>query len=256
MYLLYLDESGNENDPVDRFFVLGGIALFERQTFFLVKAIEAIQEKFFPNHQPIPLHASEMRSGRDFWRRVAPETRQAILQEVCNAIAAAPAKHRLLFAAAVEKTKELWGEGAVEKQPRRSAAGSISFSSAAIMGKTIHSGACSSSPRAASMRAKIWVRGFHQRGTSWGAINNLADIPYFAAMKESRLLQVADFVAHAVWLLFERPDASLVRRLLPCFDQKDGILHGLVHVRTFASQQCDCPACHTRRKPGSYGPWI
>lgn len=74
MYLLYLDESGNESDPVDRFFVLGGIALFERQTFFLVKAIEAIQEKYFPNHQPIPFHASEIRSGRDFWRKVAPET--------------------------------------------------------------------------------------------------------------------------------------------------------------------------------------
>ena len=105
-------------------------------------------------------------------------------------------------------------------------------------------------------RAKIWVRGFHERGTSWGAINNLADIPYFAAMKESRLLQIADIVAHAVWLLFERHDAPLVRRLLPCFDQKDGALHGLVHVRMSASQQCECPACYTRRVPWDFGPWV
>lgn len=115
MYLLYLDESGNENDPIDRFFVLGGLALFERQTFFLAQALEAVQEKHFPNHQPIPFHASEIRSGRDFWRKVAPETRQAVLQDVCNAIAAAPAKGRYLFATAVEKTKEVWGEQAVEK---------------------------------------------------------------------------------------------------------------------------------------------
>ena len=27
MYLLYLDESGNENDPSNRFFVLAGLAL-------------------------------------------------------------------------------------------------------------------------------------------------------------------------------------------------------------------------------------
>jgi hypothetical protein len=31
MYLLYLDESGNENDPSNRYFVLAGLALFERQ---------------------------------------------------------------------------------------------------------------------------------------------------------------------------------------------------------------------------------
>jgi hypothetical protein len=84
MYLLYLDESGNENDPCDRFFVLGGVALFERQTFFLVKAIEAIQDKYFPNQQPVPFHASEIRSGRDFWRKVPPETRQAVLQDICR----------------------------------------------------------------------------------------------------------------------------------------------------------------------------
>ncbi len=57
MYLLYLDESGNENDPNDRYFVLGGLALFERQTFFLTRDIEAIQDKHFPNHPPVPFHA-------------------------------------------------------------------------------------------------------------------------------------------------------------------------------------------------------
>ena len=31
MFLLYLDESGNENEPADRYFVLAGLALFERQ---------------------------------------------------------------------------------------------------------------------------------------------------------------------------------------------------------------------------------
>ena len=61
MYLLYLDESGNENDPNDRYFVLGGMALFERQTFFLTQDIEAIQDKHFPNHALVPFHASEIR---------------------------------------------------------------------------------------------------------------------------------------------------------------------------------------------------
>jgi hypothetical protein len=33
--------------------VLAGLALFERQTFFLTKDIEAIQDKHFPNKPPI-----------------------------------------------------------------------------------------------------------------------------------------------------------------------------------------------------------
>ena len=35
MYLLYLDESGNESDPNDQYFVLAGIALFERKSAIL-----------------------------------------------------------------------------------------------------------------------------------------------------------------------------------------------------------------------------
>jgi hypothetical protein len=257
MYLLYLDESGNENDPQDQYFVLGGIALFERQTFFLVNAIEAVQERFFPNNQPIPFHASEIRSGRNFWRKVAPEKRRAVLQAICDAIAAAPDKGRFLFAAAVEKTKELWGEEAIEKATEEVCRRfDILLQRHYLEANNPQRGLLVFSEGRFDARAKVWVRGFHQRGTSWGAINNLADIPYFAAMKESRLLQAADVVAHAVWLLFERRDSSLVRDLLPCFDRKEGVLHGLVHVRASASRHCDCPACQTRRTPGDYGPWI
>lgn len=257
MYLLYLDESGNENDPNDRYFVLGGIALFERQTYFLTQAIEQVQDKHFPNHQPIPFHASEIRSGRDIWRSVSTEKRQEALNDLCAAVRNSPERGRVLFAAAVEKARETWGEVAVEKateqvcrrfdillqrqyqdhgNPQR---GLIVFSEGRF-----------------DARAKIWVRGFHQRGTQWGAINNLADIPYFAAMKESRLLQVADLISHATWLLFERRDARLIRMLLPYFDSQDGIIHGLVHIRADSAQPCECPACFSRRHPHQQGPWM
>ena len=70
MYVLYLDESGNENDANDQFFVLAGVALFERQIYFLSQAIETIQARHFPGLQPVEFHASEIRSGRGFWRGV------------------------------------------------------------------------------------------------------------------------------------------------------------------------------------------
>ncbi|MEP7244687.1 MAG: DUF3800 domain-containing protein [Gammaproteobacteria bacterium] len=159
MYLLYLDESGNENGPADRFFVLGGIALFERQIYFLAKAIDAVQEKYFPDHPPITFHASEIRSGREFWRKVPAQMRHRILTDLCDAIASA-------------------------------------------------------------------------------------------------LLQAADLVSHATWLLFERRDPTYMRALLPCFDQGDGVIRGLTHVRVNTAEPCDCPACYKGDAQKDPGPWF
>ena len=90
MFLLYLDESGNENDPTDRYFVLGGVALFERQTYFLTRALDEVQEKHFPNSPPVPFHASHIRAGKGFWRKIAPATREAVLQGLVRALQDSP----------------------------------------------------------------------------------------------------------------------------------------------------------------------
>lgn len=99
-------------------------------------------------------------------------------------------------------------------------------------------------------------REFRQLGTQWGILKNLADVPYFASMKETRLLQLADFVAYAVWLLYEKRDASLIRYFLQRFDQNDGVIHGLAHYRKTLKVMCECPACGSRIKPGSIGSWL
>src|SRR3989304_5499649 len=101
MYILYLDESGNENDPADRFFVLGGIAMFERQTYFLNEKLDQVQEKLFPGHQPVPFHASEIRTAKNFWRQVDPALRAAVIPEITSAIQSCHDRGRILFAAAI-----------------------------------------------------------------------------------------------------------------------------------------------------------
>lgn len=258
MYLLYIDESGNENDPNDRYFVLAGIALFERQTYFLTEAIERIQETHFPRSQPVHFHASEIRSGRQgFWRKVPSNKRDTILSEVGSAIQRSPDSGRILYAAVVEKDNELWGERAVEVATEQ-----LCNRFDIFLQRKFHEeqdpqrGLIVFSEGRFNARAKIWVTGFHQRGTQWGAITNLADIPYFASTRESRLLQVADFVAHGIWLLYERRDATLIGPLIPYFDNNRGILHGLVHVRQERLVPCDCPACACRRRAGDFGTWL
>lgn len=255
MYLLYLDESGNENDPNERYFVLGGIAVFERQTFFLSRAIDEVQRRHFPGHQPIAFHASEIRSGRRLWRDVPTAKRDAVLADIASEVQRIPERGRVLFASAAEKSDRLWGEDAVARATEDTCRRfDIMLQRQYHDFKDPQRGLIIFSEGRFDARARIWVRGFRQRGTTWGAINNLADIPYFASPAESRLLQIADFVAHAVWLLYEKRDASLVRALLPHFDCRDGILHGLAHVRA-RQDACDCPACLSRRSPNNFGTW-
>jgi hypothetical protein len=49
MYLLYLDESGNPDDPSDKHFVLGGAAIYERSTYFVSTALDDLKKRHFPS---------------------------------------------------------------------------------------------------------------------------------------------------------------------------------------------------------------
>ncbi len=80
----------------------------------------------------------------------------------------------------------------------------------------------------------------------WGQIRNLADIPYFAPAKSTRLLQLADFVVNAVYGYYEFGYANQFNRIAPRIDQEPGRMHGLVHIANNL-QNCYCPACVTRR---------
>src|SRR5206468_5213597 len=197
---LYLDASGNGDDPADKYFVLGGVALFETQTFYLSRSLETLQTKHFPGSPPIPFHASDIRTGSKFWRPIDRAIRESVLSDIVDVLARS---NGTFFSAAIEKSEELYGEQAVrrateeicrrfdiflmrkfqeEEDPQR---GLLIFSEGRF-----------------DKRAKVWVRGFRELGTAWGVLRNLSDVPYFASAKETRLLQAADFVAHATFLLY------------------------------------------------------
>lgn len=247
MYLLYIDESGNEDDPADRYFVLGGAAVFDRVTFFLSQALDQVQEKHFPGLPPIAFHASHIRAGKGFWRSVGRETKTQVLADIANAIALSNKPGVVLFAAAIEKSSAMYGEDAVElataeicrrfdlylkrryREEGQRERGLLIFSEGRF-----------------HKRARVWARGFRELGTKWGVLHNLADIPYFASVADTRLLQVADLVAHAVFLLYERRDSSLVSAFLDRFDTHNGVLHGLVHHRASTETPCECPASASR----------
>ena len=85
-----------------------------------------------------------------------------------------------------------------------------------------------------------------REGHRWGETYNLADIPYFAPAKNTRLLQLADFIVNAVYGRYEGGYARQFDRIAPRIDQEPGRLHGLVHLAR-TRQDCYCPACVARR---------
>ncbi|MCX6022326.1 MAG: DUF3800 domain-containing protein [Chloroflexi bacterium] len=255
MYLLYLDESGDPDSSKDKHFVLAGAAVFERQTFHLSNALDAVQARHFPGSLPVVFHAAPIRSGKDFWRRVEKERRQLILREIGGVLANAYSPEVTLFSVTVELSAAVRGEAAVKR------AVEVISNRFDLFLKRLHRegnsqrGLVVLAEGRYHKQARLWVQGFRQLGTLWGPLMNMADIPFFASPTETRLLQLADYIAHAAFRLYEHHDPSLIEPILHRFDQDSGILHGFVHSRTNIGD-CDCPACASRRTPRTRGSWL
>jgi hypothetical protein len=91
------------------------------------------------------------------------------------------------------------------------------------------------------------ARHFRVNGTRWGALWNMAEVPLFVDSRASRLVQLADLVAYALWRRYAHQDGRFFESLIPFFDNEGGVIHGLVHHKPRASQ-CYCPACLTRER--------
>jgi hypothetical protein len=256
MHLLYLDESGNPDEPADKHFVLAGLSAFEQNTYFLSREADAIQQRYFPTSPPVDFHAQHIRGGKGFWRNQDKTLRDQVLADIADVIAKSYASVRL-FGAVVEKTASLHGEDAVRAAMEQVCKRFDTLLKRRALGhEDKQRGLLVFAESHFQSRAKIWVKGFWELGTQWGVLHSLCDIPYFAAAKESRLLQLADYVAHALFLLFEKHDATLIKGIIKKFDQTDGVVHGLVHLSDSRGPTCDCPACFSRRCPWQFGPWV
>lgn len=60
MHLFYADESGSISDPTQRFFVLAGLAVFERETHWIEQDLNQIASRCEPkNPHAIELHVRQ-----------------------------------------------------------------------------------------------------------------------------------------------------------------------------------------------------
>lgn len=233
MYLLYLDESG---DPYswDEYntFVLGGVAVFEGELNKLADSLDELQKRSFPSISiPLNFHASHIHNGKDRFRRMSRKHRAQLMLEIYSIIADVKWPGLVLFAAAIDAS---WVEpgkdactGAFEEICRMF----NGFLIRQFQRGTPNKGLLIVDPSGRETRYRECIADYRAHGTSWGYIGNIVDIPYFAHSKETRMMQLADFCAYAVFLHYERGNSEFFNVIQPRFEKMErGGIYGLSHL--------------------------
>jgi hypothetical protein len=98
-----------------------------------------------------------------------------------------------------------------------------------------------------------WTRRWQTAAGSIGQIHNLADVPFFADSRASRLLQAADLVSYALYRHYDpaRQGDDYAATLWPRFDAVGTAMHGCVHFTpSFGAGVCRCRPCRSRLGAG------
>ena len=246
MYLLYLDDAGSPGNANEDYFVLGGVCVYEAQVDWFSREIDKLAAPYNPiAPEDVEFHASTIFSRRaDPWKRLDINEARGALKSVLQVVGASYKTTRL-FACAIHK-KSFPGNDPVELAFEDLCKrfdlflGRLRSEGEAQRGMLI----LDKTTRETSLQKLS--REFRKVGTQWGELKNIADTPFFVDSRASRLVQIADHVAYAVFRRYNTGDAQYFDMIAHRFDAVDGVIHGLVHKQLIQSG-CTCPACLSRR---------
>ena len=219
MYLVYLDESGNPNgwNNVQNHFVIGGVAVHEGQVQRLSERLDAVQSEFFPNiNVPLNLHATEIHSGKDRYRQMPYADRQRMLEALYAAIADSPRQSVVPFATAIHISAVVSAEQALRDTFKDVLQRVNTFLIQSERAEPQHSLLVIDRSQSTADRYRALLS--EMRRTSPELVGRIVDIPYFSQSSDTRLLQAADFCAHAVFRHYERGDGHFLDRIMPRSD--------------------------------------
>lgn len=227
MHLLYLDESGSVTNKNDKYFVLAGISVFERQAHYIEQDLNSIAARFNPDtpHE-IELHGSPMRSGKNSWRRFPKDMRHAALIDALRVIPGRTSRGVRLFGGVVRKSAipdEDPVEHLFEQLCNRF---DLFLRRLYTKHDDAQRGLILLDKSSTETRIQTLARDFKHTGHTWGRTRNYAEVPVFLDSQASRLIQLADLVAHAIYRHHEHQDSELFREIAGCFDQEGPTEHG------------------------------
>lgn len=248
MHLLYLDDAGSAANPNEEYLVLGGVSVFESQAHWITQELDDLVAGIQPaDPHGVEFHTSEIFSRRNTpWRGMSRDEAQGVIKAVLDVISRSYESARA-FACAIHKPSypgqdamELAFEDVCSRFSlylRRLQAQGDRQRGLIILDESAH-----------ETTLQRMAREFRTLGTQWGVIRNLADTPLFVDSRASRVVQLADHVAYAVFRRYNAHDAQYFDIMASKIDSADGVIHGLAHKQT-VDPNCMCIACLSRRSP-------
>ena len=252
VYILYLDESGTAAEA--SYFVLAGLAVFEREIYWFSQELDNLQRQYFPKiNEPILFHATKLRvrEGEKVeapWDTLTSELRRELKDKIYEILRA---RRGILFGCAIEKKlAQIRGEDPYERAFEDLVSRFDRFMSRLnrqmIVDKQEEQrGLIVLAESSYQKTISVLGRRLREQGTRWGILHNVSDVPLFAPSRDTRLLQYADFCANAIYGRYHSKLTGDFDRIASKFDQEDGVIHGLSHHSTDA--YCACVACFSRR---------
>lgn len=246
MHLLYLDDAGSAKNTDERYLVLGGISIFEAQAHWFTQEMDILAATVdASNPQDVEFHASEIFSRKKHpWNKMSKEEAQGVIKAVLNILKRSYGSARA-FACAVHKASYI-GFDPVELAFEDLCSRFDLFLHRLAKQGDRQRGIIILDESTQETTLQRMSREFRTLGTRWGNIHSLAETPLFVDSRASRLIQLADHVAYAVFRRYNTSDANYFDIIASKFDSDEGIIHGLAHKQTI-DPECMCPACITRR---------
>ena len=244
MHLLYLDDAGSAKNQAEDYFVLGGVSIFEPQVHWVTQKLDQLAQSICPDEpDSVEFHASEIFSRRAApWRDLSREEAQGVIKAVLGILNQSYDSARA-FACAVHK------DSYPDQDPVELAFEDLCSRFDRYLGRLRNEGDRQRGllildKSAYETTLQKMARNFRKIGTQWGTIRNLADIPLFVDSRASRIVQLADHVAYAVFRRYNAKDTNYLDVIAPKFDRTEEVVHGLSHKTL--DRNCMCLACATR----------
>lgn len=230
MHLLYLDDSGSVSDPKQNHFVLAGLSVFERMPHWIEQELNQIALRFTPEPDclhDIEFHASPMYGGQKFWRGHLKTDRIQAIKDALGIVRKHHPRDVRIFAAVLNK-QNFSGQDIIEEAFTQVCSRFDHYLMRIYRNtQNPERGLILFDKSSTEARIQTLARDFKYSGHQYGKTRNYAEVPVFLDSKASRLIQLADLVAYAIFRNIEFQDPQFFQIIEGCFDAEGGVVHGL-----------------------------
>lgn len=246
MHLRYLDDSGSVNNKNEEYFVLGGVCIPEQSVRWLSYEIEKIAINIDEEKSTsFEFHASEEFGGRKYpWDQFNKIKRIEIIKQVLKSLDSAFSDIKV-FACAIHKNSFPNDDPVIKAFEDLSSRFDLFLQRTAPDKK--QRGLIILDKSSYEQGFQNLTINFRERGNQWGnQLRTLCEVPLFVDSKASRIVQLADHIAYAVFRRYESNDITYFNIIESRFDKDEHYYHGLSHLQVY-NPHCSCPACITRK---------